>query len=57
MQNPRENFTDFLHRLTSCINRAMSDPGVRWVFIVTLAFESTNINCKDVFRPLNFDQH
>lgn len=37
IQSPRETFTDLLHRLTSAISRAISDPDARQVLIEALA--------------------
>jgi hypothetical protein len=34
------------------INRAISDPEVKWALIKTLAFENENAECKNVLRPL-----
>jgi hypothetical protein len=45
MQSPRETFNDFLYRLMSPINRAISEPDVIKVLIKILAFENENVEC------------
>lgn len=47
MQSPRETFTNFLHRLTYAMDRAISDPDVRQVLIEPLAFKNANAECKE----------
>ena len=42
MQNPRETFTDWLHRLTSTINTAILDPDKKQILFETLAVEYAN---------------
>jgi hypothetical protein len=41
MQGPKETFTDFLERLTSAVDRRVSDPHAR-TLIESLAFENSN---------------
>jgi hypothetical protein len=50
MQNPRETFSDFIYRLTSTINKAISE--MRWILIETLAFEHASKECKTKFLDL-----
>lgn len=52
VQGSGEAFTDFLQRLVSAVNNAMSDPDEREVLIVTLSFENANTKCEGVIRPL-----
>lgn len=52
IQGPNEAFNDFLKRLTSAVNRIVSDSGVRQILIKSLAFENANSDCKRVIRPL-----
>ena len=52
IQSPRETFTDFLHRLTSAVNRTVPDSEARRIIIETLAFENANAQCKRILRPL-----
>jgi hypothetical protein len=52
IQDPKEAFTEFLKRLTSAVNRIVSDSGVRQILIKSLAFENANSDCKRVIRPL-----
>lgn len=40
MQGPKETFTDFLERLTSAVDRRVSDPHAR-TLIESLAFENS----------------
>jgi hypothetical protein len=41
-----EETSDFLQRLVSVVNKALSDPNVGQVLIETLVFESANAECK-----------
>ena len=50
IQSPNEAFNDFLKRLTSAVNRIVSE--VRQILIEFLVFENANSGCKRVIRPL-----
>lgn len=50
IQDPKEAFTEFLKRLTSAVNRIVSE--VRQILIEFLVFENANSGCKRVIRPL-----
>ena len=52
IQSPSETFTDFLHRLTSAVNRTVRDSEARRIIIESLAFENANTQCKRILRPL-----
>ena len=43
-----EETSDFLQRLVSAVNKAISDPNVSQMLIETLVFESANAECKNV---------
>lgn len=43
IQSPIEAFTNFLQRLTSAINRIVSDSKVRQLLIESLPFENANL--------------
>lgn len=47
-----ETFSDFLHRLMSAINKAISDPDARQVLIETLASKNENAECRKMFLVL-----
>ena len=51
MQGPKEIFPDFLQRLTSAVERRVSDLAARKAMIESLAFENSNAECKGVTRP------
>ena len=46
IQGPKEAFTDLLQRLTSTVNRIVSDSEVRQILITFLAFENANSEYK-----------
>lgn len=46
MQGSKETFTEFLQRLTSAIQRSISDPHAKKALTETLAFENANSECK-----------
>ena len=52
IQGPQETFPDFLQRLTSAVERSISDSSSRKAIIEFLAFENANTECKEVIRPL-----
>lgn len=52
IQGLKEAFTDILYRLTSAVNKMISDPDARQILIGSLTFENTNVECKRVIRPL-----
>lgn len=53
MQGPKSAFTIFfLQRLTSAVNKIVSDSEVRQILITFLAFENANSEYKSMIRPL-----
>jgi hypothetical protein len=52
MQGPQETFPDFSQRLTSAVEKSLSDSAARKARIESLAFENVNAECKEVIRPL-----
>nr|CDQ07277.1 Bm11540 [Brugia malayi] len=52
IQGPSETFTNFSQRLTSAVDRSISDPLARKALIESLAFENANTECKEAIRPL-----
>ena len=52
IQGPKEAFTDLLQRLTSTVNRIVSDSEVIKILIESLVFENANSECKRMMRPL-----
>lgn len=52
VQGLKETFPDFLQRLSSTVERSISDPSARKAPIESLAFENANAECKEVIRPL-----
>ena len=44
--------TEFLQRLASAMNNAVSDPGARQTLVETLAYENSDTKYKNVIRPL-----
>lgn len=52
IQGPKEAFNYFLQRLTSVVNRIISDSEVRKILIEFLAFKKANLECKWAIRPL-----
>jgi hypothetical protein len=52
MQGPKSAFTIFfLQRLTSAVNKIVSDSEVRQILMRSLAFENANSECKGAIRP------
>ena len=51
IQGPQETFPDFLERLTSAVERSISDSAARKAVIEFLAFGNANAECKEVIRP------
>jgi hypothetical protein len=51
IQGPQETFPDFLQRLTSAVERSISDSAARKAVIEFLAFGNANAECKEVIRP------
>ena len=51
IQGPKQDFADFLQRLTSVVNIIIPDLEARWI-IETLAFENGNSQCKRVISLL-----
>ena len=51
-QKNQKTFPDFLQRLTSAMERIVSDSAARKAIIEPLAFENANAKCKEVIRPL-----
>jgi hypothetical protein len=41
-----------LQRLTSAVEKSLSDSAARKAVIESLAFENSNAECKEVIRPL-----
>lgn len=52
VQGLKETSPDLLQRLTSTVERSISDPSTRKVLIESLAFENASTECKEVIRPL-----
>lgn len=52
IQSPKEAFNYTLQRLTSAVNRIVSDSEVRKILIEFLAFKNANLECKWVIRSL-----
>jgi hypothetical protein len=52
MPSPKETFSDFLQRLTSSIERSISDPLTRKALVKSLVFENVNAKSKEVISPL-----
>lgn len=52
IQSPKEAFNYTLQRLTSAVNRIVSDSEVRKIPTESLAFETANSECKGMVRPL-----
>ena len=53
IQGSAKAFTEFLQRLGSAVNRAISDPETRYLLIKKiLTFESANTKCKTAIRSL-----
>ena len=52
IQESKEAFTDSLYRLTSAVDRMISDPDVGQILIESLALENANVECKRIIRPL-----
>lgn len=52
IQGPKETFPDFLQRLTSAVERSVSDSAARKAIIESLAFENANTKCRELIRPL-----
>lgn len=50
MQGPKETSIHFLQRLTSAVEKRVSDPQAR-TLIESLAFENANSECKKVIKP------
>lgn len=50
IQGLKEDFTDFLQRLASAVNRIAPDSEVRQILIESLAFENANSECERVVR-------
>lgn len=51
VQGPAEAFSEFLQRLGSAINRAISDPETRQALILILVYENADNECKRTLRP------
>ena len=51
MHGPKETFPDFLQRLTSAVERSISDSAARKAIIESVAFENMNAECKEAVRP------
>ena len=51
-EGPQETFPDFLQRLTSAVERSISDSAARKAIIESLVYENANAECKEVIRPL-----
>lgn len=51
-EGPREPFSHFLQRLTKAVQIAATDPEPRLVFIISLALEHANLECKRILRSL-----
>lgn len=49
IQSSDVSFTDFLKRLNSSVNRAISYPNAIEPLLESLAFENSNAECKKVF--------
>ena len=45
MQGPQETFPDFSQRLTSAVERSISDSAAKKAMIESLAFENANAKC------------
>ena len=52
IQGPKEAFTDFLQRLTSGVNRIVSDSEVRQILIKSLTFDNADSESQRVIRSL-----
>jgi len=52
IQGPKETFPDFLQRLTSAVERSVSDTAARKATVESLAFENVNTECREGIRPL-----
>ena len=52
MLSPKETFPDFLHGLTSAVERSKSDSSPRKTIIESLSFENANTKYKRAIRPL-----
>ena len=51
IQGPQETFPDFSQRLTSAVERSISDSAAKKAMIESLAFENANDECKEVIIP------
>lgn len=51
MQVPKETFPYFLQRLTSAVERSVSDPSARKTIIKSSAFENVSAECNEVRPP------
>ena len=52
MQGSRENFSDFVQRLTKAVQIGIADPEARWVLIESLALKNYNLQCKKILGSL-----